>query len=135
MSWQISEKEFLIRGQSFPIYLSLSVNRVNLPDGTLINSAYEHFSVSADGDLLEWYCGSSTSTFEECLYVINIHSVIQESPFRFFWTECYGREERLEEKICLRDLKPIADDRLPFDAAQVVERFHVRPASKAGRDE
>ena len=42
MSWRITEQEFLIKGRSYPIVLSLSINRVELPDGTLINSANEY---------------------------------------------------------------------------------------------
>jgi len=110
MSWRISEREFLIRGRSDPIYLSLSINRVKLPDGTFMNSAHEYFRVSADGNVLEWYSGPSTSTLEECLYVIKIHSVVQLSLYKFFWTECYGREGERREKICLRDLEPVAAD-------------------------
>jgi hypothetical protein len=59
--------------------------------------------------MLEWYCGPPTSTLEECLYVINIHSFI--------------------------DLKPVTDELLPFDPAQVVEGFHLHRASKPGGDE
>jgi hypothetical protein len=124
MSWQISEHEFLIRGWSYPIYLSLSVNRVRLPDGTLINSANEYFRVSADGIVLEWYAGPSTSTLEECLYVINIHAVVQTSLYKFPWIECYGREAQLEEKICLPHLEPVPEPALPFDPIQVIETFH-----------
>lgn len=130
MSWQISEHEFLIRGWSYPIYLSLSVNRVHLPHGTLINSANEYFRVSADGSVLEWYRGPSTSTLEDCLYVINIHSVVQTSLVKFFWTECYGREGRLEEKLCLHHLEPVAEEALPFDSAQIVEGFHRHPSNR-----
>ena len=135
MSWRISEREFLIRGRSCPIYLSLSINRVKLPDGNLINSAHEYFRVSADGGVLEWYSGPSTSTLEECLYVINIHSVVQTSLYKFFWTECYDREAELGEKICLRDLEPVAEKVLPFDPTQVVEGFHIRRINKPKGDE
>jgi hypothetical protein len=130
MSWQISEKEFLIMGRSYPIALSLSVNRVKLPGGTLVDSANEYFRVSADGGILEWYRGPSTSTLEDCLYVINIHAVVQTSLVKFFWTECYGREGQLEEKICLHHLKLVAEEALPFDPVQIVEGFHVHPSSQ-----
>lgn len=125
MAWQISKGEFLIRGRSYPIYLSLSVNRVKLPDGALINSANEYFRVSADGEVLEWYDGPVSSTLEECLYVINIHCVMQSSLYAFTWTECYGREAELGEKICLHGLEPVAEEGLPFDATRVVEEFHL----------
>lgn len=132
MAWQISEQEFLIRGRSYPIYLSLSVNRVSLPDGTLINSAHEYFRVSRDGGILEWYRGPWTSTLEECLYVINIHSVLQSTLYEFFWTECYRREAELREEVQLQDLKPVTEGALPFDPAEVVERFHLH---RPGRQE
>jgi hypothetical protein len=125
MAWRISKQEYLIRGRSYPIYLSLSLNRVRLPDGTLINAADEYFKVSADGDVLERYAGPFTSTLEECLYVINIHFVMQASLYKFTWTECHGREGELSEQICLSDLEPIAKNRLPFDPARVVEEFHL----------
>jgi hypothetical protein len=124
MSWRISDREFLIQGRSYPIYLSLSVGRVRLLDGTLINSAHEYFKVSADGSVLEWYRGPSTSTLEECLYVINIHSVLQTSLSEFFWTECYGRAGEIQEKLILRGLEPLAKDAIPFDPTRIVETFH-----------
>ena len=126
MAWRVSGREFLIRGRSYPIYLSLSVNRVRLPDGTLINSADEYFRVSADGGVLQFYSGPSTSTLEECLYVINIHFVLHSLLYEFFWTECYGSEGEIEGRVCLRGLEPVADDALPFDASRVVEGFHER---------
>ena len=130
MSWQISGKEFLIAGRSYPIALSLSINRVPLPDGTLINSANEYFRVSADGGVLEWYRGPSTATLEDCLYVFNIHAVLQASLYRFFWTECYRREGQLEERICLPHVKPVAEEALPFDPVQIVEGFHLQSGSQ-----
>ena len=135
MFWQISEREFLIRGLSYPIYLSLSSNTVNLPDGTLINSAHEYFRVSAEGSVLEWYSGPSSSTLEECLYVMNIHSVLQTALYEFFWTECYGRQAERREKICLDDLRPAVEAVLPFDPIQVVEGFHLQRAGKLRGDE
>src|SRR5215208_2987606 len=129
MAWRISEHEFLIQGRSFPIFLSLSVNRVSLPDGSQINAANEYFRVSAAGDLLEWYRGPSSSTLEECLYVINIHVVIQTLLYELFWTECYGRAPERVETMRLRDLDFVADPVLPFDPVRAVEGFH------ASRDE
>jgi hypothetical protein len=134
MAWRISEQEFLIKGKSYPIYLSLSVNRVKLPDGSLINSAHEYFRVAADGAILKWYCGPSSSTLEECLYVINIYSVMQTSFFEFSWTEGYGRAPELQQKVWLHDLELIAEDRLPFDPARVVEGFHFLQTGKPGGD-
>lgn len=128
MSWRISEQQFLIMGRSYPIYLSLSVNKVRLPDGTLIDSAHEYFRVSADGSVLKWYRGPSTSTLEDCLYVINIYSVEQTALMEFFWTECYGREAKLEKQVCLSNLEPIQEVHLPFDAARVVDQFHIQQA-------
>ena len=125
MSWRISEKEFLIRGRSYPLYLSLSVNRVKLPDGSLIDSTHEYFRVSAEADVLEWYRGPWTSTLEECLYVTDMHFVLQTSLYKFFWTECYGRAPGLQQTICLRDLEPIVEEVLPFDPMYVVEEFHL----------
>ena len=124
MSWRISEQEFLIEGRSYPVYLSLSVNRVKLPDGTLINSAHEYFRVSADGSILQWYRSPSSSTLEECLYVINIHAVLQMSLYEFSWTECYGHTPELEQRIYLRGLVPVTQNELPFDPTWVVEGFH-----------
>jgi hypothetical protein len=127
MSWRISEQEFLIRGRSYPISLSLSVNRVKLPDGALINSSNE-------ARVLDWYSGPSTSTLEECLYVINIHYVIGSRLSQFFWTGCYGREPELEETVCLRGLDAIAADQIPFDAAQITEEFHRQRANQSDKD-
>jgi hypothetical protein len=125
MAWRISEHEFLIQGRSFPIFLSLSVNRLSLPDGSQIEASHEYFRVSGSGNVLEWYRGSSTSTLEECLYVINIHAVIQRSLYEFFWTECYGRKPERAETLRLRNLELVANPDLPFDPVQVVKGFHA----------
>jgi hypothetical protein len=130
MLWRISDREFLVQGRSYPIYLSLSVNRVKLPDGTFVNSAHEYFRVSSDGSVLEWYQGPSTSTLEDCLYVINIHTVMQSSLYEFFWTECYSRESELQQQMCLGGLAPVTSNELPFDPDQIVETFHRERSSK-----
>lgn len=130
MLWRISDREFLVQGRSYPIYLSLSVNRVRLPDGTFIDSAQEYFRVATDGRVLEWYQGPSTSTLEDCLYVINIHAVLQSSLYEFFWTECYGREGEMPEKVCLRGLAPVPGTAVPFDAGEIVEAFHHKQSGK-----
>jgi hypothetical protein len=132
MAWSISKHEFLIKGRSYPIYLSLSVNSVALPDGSHIDSANEYFRVSSDGSLLEWYRGPSTSTLEDCLYVINIHCILQTTLYKFFWTECYRRPGEIQETTCLRGLEPITENGLPFDPSQIVEDFHGRYPGNAG---
>jgi hypothetical protein len=126
MSWRISEREFLIRGKSYHIYLSLSVNRVRLPDGTLINSANEYFRVSAGGEVLQRYGDPLTCSVEDYLYVSGIHAVVQSSLYKFLWIERFGHDSKLEGEVCLRGLEPVAEGVLPFDAAQVVEGFHER---------
>ena len=128
MIWQTAGQQFLVQGNLYPVYLSLSVNRVQLPDGSLIHSAYEYFHLSADGSVLKWYREPWTSTLEDCLYVMNIHSVIGRSLYEFSWTECYGRAPALEEKVCLRDLQPVPLNRLPLDGGRIVEEFHLRRA-------
>ena len=126
MSWRISEQEFLIRGRSYHLYLSLSVNRVKLPDGTLINSANEYFRVSAGGEVLMRYGDPWSSSVEDYLYVSGIHAVVQSSLYKFLWIERFGHDSKLEGEGCLRGLEPVAEGVLPFDAAQVVEGFHGR---------
>ena len=133
MFWRITPREFLIRGRSYPIYLSLRINRVELPDGSLINSAQEYFRVE-EGRVLEWYPGPFSSTLEECLYVVDIHAVLRTSLYRFSWTECYGREPELREQICLPHLKPATEEELPFDPVQIVEAFHLRRLAKREGD-
>jgi hypothetical protein len=126
MSWRVSEQEFLIRGMSYHIYLSLSVNRVELPDGSLINSANEYFRVSAGGEVLSRYGEPRSSSVEDYLYVSGIHVVMRSSLYKFLWIERFGHDSKLEGEVCLRDLEPVAAEALPFDAAQVVEEFHRR---------
>jgi hypothetical protein len=82
--------------------------------------------------VLEWYRGPSTSTLEDCLYVINIHSIQQTSLYKFFWTKCYRRPGEIQEAICLQDLEPVMENGLPFDPSQIVEDFHRRYSGEAG---
>lgn len=123
MTWQTPQGEFLIRGRACPIYLSLSVYRVRLPDGTLINSAHEYFRVSAAGQVLAWYRPSSSSALEDCLYAADIHVVLDATLYTFLWIECYGREGELDERSRLPGLCPIPPEELPFDAPRLVETF------------
>lgn len=132
MAWLISRQEFLIQGRSYPIHLSLGINRVALPDGSLIDSANEYFRVAVDGSVLEWYRGPSTSTLEDCLYVINIHCILQTTLYKFFWTEYYRRPGEIQETICLRGLEPVIENGLLFDPSQIVEDFHGRYHDEAG---
>jgi hypothetical protein len=124
MLWRISDREFFVQGRSYPIYLSLSVNRLKPPDGTLIRSAHEYFRVSAKSSVLEWDQASSTSTLGDCLYVINIHDVLQSSLYEFFWTECCSCAREMHEKACRPGLAPVTDTSLPFDPDQTPEAYH-----------
>lgn len=126
MYWRISPQEFLISGRTYPIRLSLSVNRVRLPDNTLIESAKEYFRVATHGEILEHYKAPFTSTLEDCLYVIDIHAVIRSSLYEFFWTECYGRPGELEARVRLQNLVETTEKSLPFLPDELVEKFHLQ---------
>src|ERR1043165_10178234 len=106
MFWRISEREFLIRGKSYHIYLSLSVNRVRLPDGTLMQSGNEYFRVSAGGEVLMRYGDPWSSSVEDYLYVSGIHAVVQSSLYKFLWIEGFGYDSKLGGEGCIRGVAP-----------------------------
>jgi hypothetical protein len=128
MAWRISEDELLIRGRRYPIALSLSVNRVRLPDGALVDSANEFFRVTPSGDVLEWFGGPWTTTLEEFLTVSAIHCVVDSTLFSCVWKERFGHPGTLEACVRLGGLEPVSDDELAFVAVHVVDEFHRRRA-------
>jgi hypothetical protein len=52
--------------------------------------------------------------------VSNIHLVIGDALYRFYWSQQYRYEVRLKADMLLHDLQPY-DKSLPFDAEAVIE--------------
>ena len=124
MAWRTSNAEYLIYGRSYPIYLAASTDRVQLPDGTLFNSASEYFQVSASGEVLEYYGGPWTTTIEDWLYVSGIHVVLGSELYECYWAQRCFKEGELRQQVLLQDLEAIPTYAVPFSPPDVVEHFH-----------
>ena len=118
MIWQIRDGHFLVEGNRYPIYLSGSGYGVPLPDGNEIRDAAEFFEFTESGRLVKKYGPPFTSTLEEFLYVTDIHVVIVDALYKFFWIERLS-DRRLEHSRLFHGLNRIDDRDLPFELKYV----------------
>jgi hypothetical protein len=87
MIWITPQGHFLIQGEVYPIYLSLSGQGITLPTGEVIHAAPAYVEMTPDGDIVHTYSGPLTSTLDDYLYVSNIHVVLGSG-----YIACCGRK-------------------------------------------
>lgn len=123
MVWRIPGGDWLVRGRSSTIQLSLSRNRVRLPDGSLVRESCEYFRVGPDGALLQRYPGPQTSTVDDDLYAFDIHVVLDGALHRCTWIENFRDGDELRDRVCLTGLEAAAVGVLPEAVAQAMARL------------
>lgn len=123
MIWRTFDGDWLVQGRSHRIQLSLSRNRVLLPDGSQIRDACEYFRIGPDGSLLQHYRGPQTSTVDDELYVFDIHVVIGDTLHRCSWIEHFRDGDELRDRVCLTGLAPASLDSLPTVVTQALTRL------------
>jgi hypothetical protein len=112
MIWITPRGHFLIQGEMYPIYLSLSGQGITLPTGEVIHAAPRYVEVTCDGDIVHTYSGPITSTLDDYLYVSDIHVVLGSALHSFFWSETLD-SERLKDSVVLDGLIPYTGNDAP----------------------
>jgi hypothetical protein len=108
MIWTTAQGHRLIQGEMHPIYLSISGQGITLPTGAVIHAAAEYREVTPAGAVVATYSGPLSCALDDYLYVCNIHVVIGDALYRFFYRETTEGDTRLQETVLLRGLRPDA---------------------------
>lgn len=103
MHWKTSKGTFLLEKNRAPIpFIS---GGVGLANGERFDEAAEYEEVTPAGDILRTYGAPLPFSIEDEMTVSRIHLVIGTSLYKFYWSQQYRYEPRLEVELLLTDLQ------------------------------
>ena len=112
MVWKTPEGTFLIQRKMARI--PFIYGGVGLKDGERFHESGEYYEISSSGKVINRYGEPLPFSTEDEMTVSNIHLVIGDALYRFYWSQLYGHEARLEVEMLLRNLQ-VYNGQLPFD--------------------
>ena len=92
---------------------------VGLPDGERFDDAAEYYEIDA-GKVIKKYGEPLPFSIEDEMTVSNIHRVIGTALYKFYWSQPYRHEPRMEVRMLLHGLQPY-EGKLPFDPDAVIQ--------------
>jgi hypothetical protein len=126
MYWRVPNNSYLIRGTATARLMCSDRGRINLPDGTRADAATDYIQLSVPSEVEAHYRAPWTTAYEDDVYVLDIHVVI-ESTFRRY-TYCEGRwhEPVLDEQVILQGLELVTLEAVPFNQRYIRWAFEER---------
>jgi hypothetical protein len=98
---------------------------VGLPDGERFEDAAEYYEITGGGRVIKKYGEPLPFSIEDEMTVSNIHRVIGNSLYEFYWSQLYRHEPRIRVDLSLRNLQP-HEDPLPFDPDAVIRTYEQK---------
>ena len=98
--------------------------------GERFDDAAAYYEVTGAGEVVRKYGEPLPFSIEDEMTVSNIHRVIGDALYEFYWSQLFGHGPRVEARVLLRDLRP-HEGPPPFDPAAAIEAFeraNRRPA-------
>jgi hypothetical protein len=118
MNWKTTHGTFLIQKNMARIpFIS---GGVGLTDSQRFHEAAEYYELTNVGKVINQYSKAIPFSIEDEMTVSNIHLVIGDALYRFYWSQQYRYEVRLKADMLLHDLLPY-NKPLPFDVEAVIE--------------
>ena len=123
MIWKTSEGHFLIQGRMARI--PFIHGGVGLKDGERFYDSAEYYEVTSSGKVVKRYGEPFPFSLEDDMTVSNIHLVIKDVLYRFYWSQLYGHEPRLKVEMRLRNLQ-VYNGQLPFDPDEAIRANELK---------
>jgi hypothetical protein len=123
MVWKTSEGHFLIQGKMTRI--PFIHGGVGLADGERFHDSAVYYEISSSGKVVNKYGEPLPFSIEDEMTVSNIHLVIGDALYRFYWSQLYRYESRFEIEMLLRNLQ-VYNSLLPFDTDAVIREYGLR---------
>src|ERR671911_2276977 len=99
MVWITTDGHFLIQGKMAPI--PFIYGGVGLSDGKRFDESAEYYEITTSGVVIKKYSEPLPFSIEDEMTVSNIHIVIGDSLYKFYWSQRYGHESRIEVSMRL----------------------------------
>jgi hypothetical protein len=120
MVWLTTDANFLIQGQMAPI--PFIYGGVGLSDGVRFHESAPYYVMTQSGRVVKKYGEPMPFSIEDEMTVSNIHLVIGDALYDFYWSHIYPREARIEVTLRLRGLR-LYETPLPFDSDGVIQAY------------
>ena len=120
MVWKTIEGHFLVQRDMTPI--PFIYGGVGLAGGERYDESAQYYEITSSGKVIKKYGAPMPFSIEDEMTVSNIHRVIRDTLYNFYWSQLYGYEPRTEVDVRLRGLQPY-DSPLPFDADAVIRVY------------
>lgn len=120
MNWKTTKGSFLI--QKNMVHIPFISGGVGLADGERFSEAFEYDEITSSGEIIHKYGQPVPFSIEDEMTVSNIHLVIGDSLYEFFWSQQYPHEAKLKVKTLLHGLQLNASP-LPFDADVAIQPY------------
>jgi hypothetical protein len=115
----LTNDQYLLQGTAEP--LPSGAASIRLPNGELIHQAAPYYLVTAEGRVISSYPTPHCSSFEDTLYMTDIHAVNDGQLCKFFWQQQLDDAEKVKTQIVNLPafLRECECSELPFDPAHV----------------
>jgi hypothetical protein len=123
MVWRTSEGHFLIQGKLTRI--PFIHGGVGLADRGRFHESAEYYEISNSGKVMNRYSEPLPFSIEDEMTVSNIHLVIGDALYKFYWSQLYGHEARLKVEKLLRNLQ-VYNGQLPFDPDEAIRGYESK---------
>jgi len=123
LNWKTSEGHFLIQGKMTRI--PFIHGGVGLKGGERFHESAEYFEITNSGRVVNRYSEPLPFSLEDEMTVSNIHLVIGDVLYSFYWSQLYGHEARVKVEMRLRNLQ-VYNGQLPFDPDEVIRGYESK---------
>ena len=117
--WRLTNGQYLLQGTAEP--LPSGAASIRLPNGEVIHQAAPYHLVTATGHVISSYPTPRCYSFEETLYMTDIHAVSEGQLCNFSWQQQADNTEKVKAQIVNLPafLRACECNELPFDPAPI----------------
>lgn len=123
MTWRTTAGTFLVSGRATRI--PFIHGGVGLDGGERFEEAAAFYEISESGELVKKYNEPYPFSIEDEMTVSDIHHVIGDTLYRFYWSQQWRRDVRITSERCLHGLREFPGV-LPFDLARAIRTIEDR---------
>ena len=98
---------------------------LGLANGERFHESAEYYEITSSGKVINKYCEPLPFSIEDEMAVSNIHLVIGDVLYNFYWSQLSGHEARIKVEMRLRNLQ-VYDGPLPFDPDAVIRAYELK---------
>lgn len=122
MKWITPNNTFLIEIEMRPIsFLTVPISF----EGKEYTESAIYYEIDQDGNVIKKYDKAYPFSIEDEMTISNIHLVIENVFYSFYWSQYYGYDPRQSFDKLLENLRMYEAD-LPFDVEEAIHAFEFK---------